>query len=190
MSMKKNINNDPVTLVFSWKVKKGKEKQFERWAHKTTQAAAHFEGHLGANWIKPAANAKTYTVIYKFDTVEHFSNWEDSPIRHKLLKQLANYTENDEPKKVEQLTGLETWFTLPGSLTIKPPPRWKMLIATAVGIYPLGLFFQAFIAQYLHLVPLWIRPIILIGMLTPLMTYVVMPFVTKQLKPWLYPSNK
>ncbi len=186
----KNNNNDPITLVFTWKVKKGKEKQFEKWAHKTTQAAAQFEGHLGANWIKPAANGKHYTVIYKFDTIEHFSAWEDSSVRQKLLEKVSFYTEQDKPKKVEQLTGLETWFTLPGSITIKPPPRWKMVIATALGIYPLGLIFQAFVAPYLHLVPLWVRPIILSAILTPLMTYVVMPFVTGQLRPWLYPTKK
>lgn len=187
--MANNQNTEPVTLVFTWKVKKGKEKQFESWAHKTTQAASVFEGHLGANWIKPQANTRNYTVIYKFDTPENFMQWEDSEVRHTLLKESENLTENQTPKKLEQITGLETWFTLPGSLTIKPPPKWKMVIATALGIYPIGLFFQAFVAPHMNEVPLLLRPVVLTLLLTPFMTYVIMPNVTKLLKAWLYPQK-
>jgi hypothetical protein len=182
-------NTDPVTLVFSWKVKRGKEKEFEKWAHETTTAASHFEGHLGANWIKPPANSRNFTVIYKFDTTDNFMRWEKSSIRHNLLNKAKKLTDNQTPKKIEQITGLETWFTLPGSLTIKPPPKWKMVIATAIGIYPIGLIFQAFVAPHMNDIPLLLRPVVLSLILTPLMTYAIMPNITKLFQSWLYPNK-
>lgn len=185
---RENSNPEPVTLVFTWTVKQGKEKAFENWAHRITEAAATFEGHLGANWVKPVTNSKNYTVIYKFDTVDHFMEWEHSMIRKTMLREVEEYTKGST-SKLEQITGLETWFTLPGSLTIKPPPKWKMAIATAIGIYPIGLFFQAYIAPYMNEVPLLLRPVVLILLLTPLMTYVIMPNITKLFRKWLYPEK-
>jgi hypothetical protein len=48
---------------------------------------------------------------------------------------------------LQQLTGLETWFKLPGCNvpTMKPPPRWKMWLVSIVAVYPLVLVFQALV---------------------------------------------
>jgi hypothetical protein len=48
-----------------------------------------------------------------------------------------------------RLTGLETWFRLPGGdvPTMKPPPRWKMWLVSIVAVYPLVLAFQPAGAQ-------------------------------------------
>jgi antibiotic biosynthesis monooxygenase (ABM) superfamily enzyme len=183
------MQKEPVTLVFSWNVKKGKEKKFEAWAHEITKAADTFEGHLGANWIKPPPNNQTYTLIYKFDTYDNFRKWEQSEIRKNLLKKGMSLTTQEKPKKLQQLTGLETWFTMPGSLTIKPPPQWKMAIASFLGIYPLALIFQLFLGSFVQHLPIYIRPFLLAGFMIPLMTFVVMPNVTKLLKKWLYPKK-
>jgi antibiotic biosynthesis monooxygenase (ABM) superfamily enzyme len=185
---KTDENKEPVTLVFSWKVKTGKEKEFEKWAHEITKAADTFEGHLGANWIK-APNNQNYTLIYKFDTIDNFRKWEQSEIRKHLLKRGLDLTTQEKPQKIQQLTGLETWFTLPGTMTVKPPPRWKMLVTTMIGIYPLGLLLQVFLFPHLMSVPIYIRPIFLTIFITPLMTYVVMPNLTTFFKKWLYPEK-
>lgn len=89
----------------------------------------------------------------------------------------------------QNVTGLETWFTLPGKATIKPPPRWKMVIATMIGIYPIGLIYQAYLVPYIKVLPLLLRPVTLSLLLTPLLTYVIMPQLTKLLRRWLYPNT-
>lgn len=183
------MNRKPVTIVFTWDVKKGKEEAFQKWAHEITTAAAQFEGHLGANWITPQPNSRNFTVIYKFDTLEHFGEWENSEIRHQLLKKVQPLITHDSPKTQDPLTGLETWFTLPGIRTIKPPPKWKMAIATFIGIYPLALLFQILFGNVIAHLPVYIRPFLLAGFMIPLMTFFVMPNITKVLKPWLYPKN-
>lgn len=181
--------NDPVTLVFSFRVIQGREQAFEQWASEITKAASHFEGHLGANWIKPTSYNQDYTVIYKFDSVDHFRVWEQSTVRAKLLEKGLALTTHNKPKKVEELTGLETWFMLPGIATLKPPPKWKIMLTTLLGIYPLIYLVQTFIAPYITEFPLYIKVLIFAAIITPTMTFLVMPNITRILKPWLYPNK-
>jgi antibiotic biosynthesis monooxygenase (ABM) superfamily enzyme len=59
----------------------------------------------------------------------------------------------------QRASGLETWFTLPGERAIVPPPRWKQRAA--------------------------VTPVVLLS----LMTYVVMPLLTRLFRGWLYPHQ-
>jgi antibiotic biosynthesis monooxygenase (ABM) superfamily enzyme len=190
--VKKNIplqNTEPVTLVFRFKVKKDKEKEFEQWAHAITQAALHFEGYLGSNWIHHGPNSREYLVIYKFSNFQLFQKWAHSSIREKYLKKVNPLIEQQRPERLKKITGLETWFTLPDEVMIKPPPRWKMVIATMIGIYPVALIYQVFLIKYIGKVPLLFRPIALSLILTPILTYVIMPNLTKLFHKWLYPEK-
>lgn len=179
---------EPVTLIFHFTVHKGKEKQFEDWAHEITKAGSTFEGHLGSNWIRTAGNE--YIVIVKFVDLEDSNKWLNSDIRKRLLKKATTLVKQDKPDKLQNVTGLETWFTLPGSIKITPPPRWKMVIATMIGIYPIGLIYQAYLVPYMLRVPLLLRPIVLSLILTPTLTYIIMPQLTKLLRKWLYPKER
>lgn len=181
---------EPVTLVFSFTVNKGKEKEFESWAHEITVAGSHFEGHLGSNWIRTASNGREYIVIVKFIDLDDSNRWLKSSVRKRLIKKVLPLIKEQNSNSLQNVTGLETWFTLPGRMTIKPPPRWKMVIATMIGIYPIGLLYQAYLVGYLREIPLLLRPIALSLLLTPALTYVIMPQVTKLLRNWLYPENK
>jgi uncharacterized protein len=40
------------------------------------------------------------------------------------------------------VSGLETWFALPGR-TAPAPPRWKMFVVSAAGIYGLNLLLSS-----------------------------------------------
>jgi uncharacterized protein len=178
---------DPVTITFHFTVNKGKEKKFEQWAHEITTAVSHFEGHLGSNWIRTGKDE--YIVVIKFIDVEDSNKWIYSPIRKRLIKKVLPLVKETAPDKLQHVTGLETWFTIPGHVTIKPPPRWKMVIATMVGIYPIGLLYQAFLVGYFKEIPLLLRPVALSLILTPVLTYIIMPQLTKLLRTWLYPGN-
>ena len=73
--------------------------------------------------------------MFRFDSVEHLRAWEVSPERAELLaagEELVHSTD------VHRVSGLETWFALPGR-TAPAPPRWKMFVVSVVGIYVLQL---------------------------------------------------
>jgi antibiotic biosynthesis monooxygenase (ABM) superfamily enzyme len=90
---------------------------------------------------------------------------------------------------VQRATGLETWFVLPGERAIVPPPRWKMLLVSLMGSYPLVVLFSAFVLPWLEGWPLLARAAVLPIVLLGLMTYVVMPQLTRLLGGWLYPHH-
>ena len=71
------------------------------------------------------------------------------------------------------------------SSTVKRPPRYKLFLLTWLAIYPLITFIVHFFGKYLSLLPLPLRTLVLTGVLVYLMTYWVMPILTKLFRNWL-----
>jgi uncharacterized protein len=65
------------------------------------------------------------------------------------------------------------------------PTRYKMFLLTWLGIYPLitGIFLV--FGPWLSLLPLVLRTFLLTGLLVYLMTYGVMPMLTRVFHAWL-----
>ena len=178
----------PVTIDVIQKVKPGCEIEFEQVLAELTEAAEAFEGHLGANVFRPSDRANLeYRIVFKFNHLSNLRQWEESAIRRKLLEQVKQLTVGDS--KWQTLTGLETWFTLATQQPIVPPPRYKMLIVTCLVAFP-TLNVVNFLLQPLQPLPLLLRTLIATVVLLTLMTYVIMPRMTKLFAGWLYPQTK
>jgi antibiotic biosynthesis monooxygenase (ABM) superfamily enzyme len=72
---------------------------------------------------------------------------------------------------------------------MKPPPRWKMWLISLVAVYPLVLAFQAAAVPRMTGLPLPLRALMFPLVLLTLMTFVVMPAVTRVLHRWLGPRQ-
>jgi len=88
------------------------------------------------------------------------------------------------------LTGLETWFTLPTQPNMTPPPRYKMAVVTLLVIYPLSLGMGAALTRWLSAIPVVPRSLLGSVVMIALMTYVIMPRVTRLFRWWLYPNMR
>ncbi len=153
------------------------------------QAAMTFEGHLGANILRPTDLADPqYRIIFKFDRMSNLRRWEASEVRCIWLVRLAALTQDSS--KLQILTGLETWFTLPVQRAIVPPPRYKMALITWLAIFPLISGINALFGPVLNHLPPLIRSLVLTAVLVPLMTYLVMPRMTRLFARWLYPKPR
>jgi uncharacterized protein len=180
-------SDEPVTVLFSRRVKPGREADFAAWAGGVTAAARHFPGHLGAS-VLDAPGSRDYHILFTFSDRKRMQNWLDSDERQRWL---ARVDELIEAERLQQLTGLETWFKLPGSNvpTMKPPPRWKMWLVSIVAVYPLVLAFQALVVPRMAGLPLPLKALIFPLVLLTLMTFAVMPVVTRLLHRWLGPRQ-
>jgi len=90
---------------------------------------------------------------------------------------------------MHRVSGLETWFELPGK-PAPAPPRWKMFVTSGTVFFTLNL---AFSYLYGWLLDSWPRPlhIALISLpVTATATWLVMPRVTRRLRGWLYPDRR
>lgn len=180
--------DDPVTVLYSRRVKPGREADFEAWARGIVAAARQFPGHLGAS-VLDAPGSREYHILFSFADRRSLRAWLDSDERRRWLVRVGELLEAD--RGLQQLTGLETWFKLPGSNvpTMTPPPRWKMWLVSLVAVYPLVLAFQVLVVPRMARLPLPLRALVFPLVLLTLMTFVVMPMVTRALRRWLGPRH-
>jgi hypothetical protein len=179
----------PVTTTVTRRVKPGHEALYEQFLEAIIAAASRFPGHLGAEVFRPqTAAAGDYRIVYRFDTAQHLRAWLDSP-------EHAAWLERAEPHVIgplhrQVLTGLEGWFTLPTQPAAPPPPRTKMALVTWVTIFPLITLVVIASAPLIGGLPLVARLAVTTGVTVSLMTWVVMPRVTRLLGRWLYPDRR
>jgi antibiotic biosynthesis monooxygenase (ABM) superfamily enzyme len=136
-----------------------------------------------------APGSRERHILFSFADPKSLRAWLDSDERRRWLARVDELLEAD--RGLQQLTGLETWFKLPGSNvpTMKPPPRWKMWLVSLVAVYPLVLAFQVLVVPRMSRLPLALRALVFPLVLLTLMTFVVMPMVTRLLRRWLGPRH-
>ncbi len=189
--MSENPVDPPVTVVISRRVKPGCEAAFEKFISGITATAMTFEGHLGTNVFRPNSSADNeYQIIFKFDRASNLQVWEESECRRQWLARAESL--RLEPARIRVITGLETWFTLPSPKLILPPPRYKMATITLFALFPLIQLANLTLAPLLEFFPLpvLLKSLIITAILVLLMTYVVMPRMTKLFARWLYPKKR
>jgi hypothetical protein len=178
----------PVTTTVTRRVKPGHEAFYEQFLAGIIAAATQFPGHRGVEVFRPESAATSeYRVVYRFDSGEHLRAWLDSDEHAAWLERAEPHVVG--PIRRQFLTGLEGWFTLPGSTGRPPPPPYKMAILTWVTIFPLITLVVVVLGPLLDGLPLTLRLAITTAVTVPIMTWLVMPRVTRLLRGWLYPGG-
>lgn len=177
----------PVTIIVKRWPKPDRITEFEQVMSGTTKDAMAFEGHLGANIIKPTKKDDCYRIVFKFDSMRHYLAWENSAIREKWLERYAEVTIGEHEQEV--LSGLETWFTLPGGEALIPPPKYKMLVIVWMSIFPLSVLLYYLLTPYLVDMHIVLQIAVTSLTLVSLMTYAVMPIMAKIFHRWLHCSK-
>ncbi|MEM9924327.1 MAG: hypothetical protein AAF915_11350 [Cyanobacteria bacterium P01_D01_bin.50] len=81
-----------------------------------------------------------------------------------------------------KFSGVKRWKTNKPKVQ---PPKYKLFLLTWLAIYPLITGILFLFGQQLSLLPLPLRTLILTGVLVYLMTFWVMPNLTKLFQTWL-----
>jgi antibiotic biosynthesis monooxygenase (ABM) superfamily enzyme len=176
----------PVTLVLTRHARPGCEEPFEAVLRRISAYARGFPGHQGVTVVRPAVGGAPYTILAHFADPAAADAWLADGERVRLVAEAGRYA--DDGLEVRTLSGLEGWVRPPGQPVVVPPPRWKVAVATWVGILPvLEVVFFTLVPR-LAVLPPPLRPVVLSAVLIPVMTYAVMPLVTRLLRPFLYPT--
>jgi antibiotic biosynthesis monooxygenase (ABM) superfamily enzyme len=182
-----NEINEQVTAVISHQIKPGREQGYEEWLRGIAADAKRFEGHCGVSIIRPRDGVcPEYVAILKFDRYTHLKQWIESDVRQQWLDRLEPLIA--KPEEVQTLTGLETWFTLSGQSRKSPPPRYKMALVTWLGVFVTVGVLSRFLPLILSAIPPLLSQIISSGLTVALLTYLVMPQLTRLFSKWLYPK--
>lgn len=188
MSTATETHRGAVTVLVTRRVKPGQEATFEKLMAEMLRAAHQFDGHLGAQVVRPGdqpgSEPGLYHVVFAFDNQQHLQQWQESAARSLGLAALEPLVEG--PAQT-QVIGMAHWF-LTGS-TQAPPPRWKVAIVTWLGIFPTVLVLFTLLGDTLATLPLFPRVMTLTGMVVVIMTWGVAPQLTRLLKPWLHAAK-
>jgi len=179
--------SSPIITVFSRRVLRGHEQQYEDWTRGINAAAAQFPGSLGATVLRSGANQCEFHTVLQFDSAEHMDAWLESPERAEWVDQLSGIT--IESEEINSLTGMERWFTLPSQGVAQAPPRWKTASLLLLGLYPASYLMAWLIGPFTAELPGPLEKLIIMIATIVVMVWGVMPGLTRLFFGWLYPNR-
>ncbi len=181
-------NDQFVTVVITQLVKPGCEAAYEAWVKDITSVARTYIGHMGTNIIRPQLGVRNeYVIIFRFDGYENLKTWMKSRDREYWVTQAQSLVESDP--EVQQISGLEAWFSLPGQ-PLKTPPRYKTALLTWGSVFVLINLLTTFVTPLIRGFPPIIISLIITVTMVLLLTYIVMPRVSRLFRWWLYPKPR
>lgn len=186
----------PVTVAITRRVSPEDELLMRAWADAGTQMANHFPGFLGSGWVRPSTGSHEWHMLYRFDSRESLKVWEESTERTRWLSAGVNLVQDT---RIEHRTGIEGWFDEPEERDVDDmltgaavapvpppaPPRWKQMCVIWLAFFPTSLALSYLFAPFTGDWPAWARVLLSTVVATPLMTYLILPRVTKLFHPWL-----
>lgn len=181
------MSND-IHIAITRYVRPGQLEDFERLLAEFASQSLAQPGARGVHFLRPApgSNSGEYGILHSFASEAAKDNFYGSSIYRKWLGDIAPLTEGEASRR--KLNGLEAWFRHPGE---NAPPRWKMAMATVLGVYPTSLFLNALVAPRVHSLGLHqlLAGLVMSVCMVTCLTWLVMPFVTKMLHRWLHPKS-
>jgi antibiotic biosynthesis monooxygenase (ABM) superfamily enzyme len=183
---------DPVTVVITRRVKAGREADYEAWLQRLQSDARGLSGYLGVTTQRPAPGTREYVSVLRFASLAALRDFERSELRAKYLAEVADFVEADAAWK--ELTGLEFWFTPPPGTVVPQPSRPRMALLMIAVVFTLvlviGTAVNAVFALLPFATPYPLRLLVTITIEVALMTWWLMPLLTRRLANWIYPRRR
>ena len=148
----------PVTVSVTRHVDPSRSHEMLAWVQAGTSLAEKFDGFLGSGWVRPSEDSSDWHMLYRFADAHSLAAWEASRQR--------------------------AWSM---SATPSAPPRWKQMVVIFMGFFPLSLAIN-YVVSHTPLAdwPLPPRVFTTIAVMTPAMTYALLPWITRRMAWWLH----
>ena len=176
------------TVVITHRLRENALAAYEDWLQEIAPLCKASSGHLDWHIVRPIPGlSETYTIVIRFDTIDHLRAWMESPTRAQLIEKVQHLFATGDDFFIS--SGLDFWFT-PAGAKAKMPIRWKQYLVTWSAIFPLALVVPLLVTPLLHLLGLpnnrFVGTFAVTGVVVFLMVYVVMPRYTRFLRRWLF----
>ncbi|WP_269541458.1 antibiotic biosynthesis monooxygenase [Cerasicoccus fimbriatus] len=178
---------EPVTVFVSRTAKPGREAELEQWLRDVREASSQFPGFVTSRSIESedGNHPGEFEVVFTFDSAENFSRWCNSPEKKALYNRVSELVTE---QKIRKISGMEPWLDL-SPPDMAPPPKWKMFLLAFLGVYPTLNVVFFFMMPLVRDLPMWLRLLCTVPVISALMTFLVMPALAKAFHGWLYPSR-
>jgi hypothetical protein len=178
----------PVTVSFTRRADPGHTREMTAWIRAGLGMAENFPGFLGGGWVRPRGESDEWHMLCRFTDHRSLAEWEASPERQWWLRSAQGLA---EVTRTERRTGIEGWFDSPVAAEVSQPvartapPRWKQATTIWLVFFPLNLLATVTLGRLLDGLPVALRVAVVTLTMTPLMTYLLLPWVTARLDWWL-----
>jgi len=184
--------DQPVTAVVTRRVKPGREAAYEAWLARLQHDARELPGYLGVTTQRPGATGpREYVSVIRFRRLDDLRAFERSPWRQQAMAEVAPLVEADAVWQT--LSGLEFWFTPPPGTVVPVPSRGRMAMLMIGVVFGLVLSIGTLVNLAADRLPVTLpSPVRLLATITLevlLMTYWLMPRLTRALAGWIYPAR-
>lgn len=174
-----------VTRIARRRALAGHEGEYETLVREMFERMRTHPGFLGAELLPPEHAGEDYQVVVNFTDEDALAAWDDSEDRAAVHARMRDHAVGEPEHR--RLSGLEAWFTpavVPASMH---PPRHRMALVTWLGIWPTASLVLWLVAPRLQDLGLPFLVVTLVNtvLITLLMTYVVMPRLTRLVRPFL-----
>ena len=179
------------TNIISEIVKPRHQQEFETWSKGINKVVAEQPGFISSDILRPRdKNHLEYIIIIRFETSDTLETWKASETFKTIFKKAEPYLVSHQSQM--QSHGIEQWFELPEHETHQTtkPAFYKLVTMGIIAVYPLVLLSNFAIGPFTQEFPYWLAILLSVIFISVLMTYPVMPLISKILSNWLYPKPK
>lgn len=177
-----------VTIVTAHKVIPGKEAEHAAANKALNDAAARFPGFAGWEVFKPTSENDEYTTLIRFNNQENMNRWLTSPERKAGREALYRTTADHRTNVVA--TGFGSWFAFNAQDGIAAA-AWKQAMVVLSALFPVVMMLNLTLGDYLTQKHIAFAENIFIGNAvgTIILTWLVMPVVSRLMNWWLSPRS-
>jgi antibiotic biosynthesis monooxygenase (ABM) superfamily enzyme len=177
----------PIHIAITRRVKPGCETEFQQALREFFQTSFGHDGVVGATMIvpPPGSESREFGILRTFANESERDDFYASPMFKAWEERVSPLTESGSRTR-RQLHGLEAWFRSSGG----PPPRYKMALATFAGVFPTAAFLNLTLGRTIQSWPFLLGSIVFNACMVALLTWVVMPLVTRALHNWLHSNER
>jgi len=183
-----NTTEQGATVVITHRVNENEHARYDVWLNEVGTLCKASIGYIDRQIIHPITGlTTTYTIIIRFDTIEHLHAWMSSTSRKELIEEVRPLLSKDDHFYIS--SGLDFWFT-PEGAKAKVPVRWKQFLVTWSAIFPLVLLVPLILIPILRFLAIpqnhYTDMLFVTCSIVFLMIYVIMPRYTKVIQRWLF----
>jgi len=166
--------------------------QMVAWVRAGSSLAERFRGFLGTGWVRPSAHSDEWHMLYRFEDDQSLREWESSPQREWWLGSAQGLVGES---RVERRTGIEGWFDDPIEHDVQDlrpqapaPARYKQAVVIWLAFFPLSLLLGSLLVLTGWHANFVLRTLLTTLVATPIMTYGLLPWMTRRFEWWLRPQ--
>lgn len=177
----------PIHVAITRRIKPGCEQEFqlalkEFFARSLTHSGVHGAAMLVP---PPGSSSAEYGIIRSFASAVERDAFYASPLYREWKKRVAPFSEGEPDAR--ELHGLEAFFRQDSA---SPPPRWKMAIATYLGVVPVIMTLALTLAPLIRSWNFVLYNLVFNACVVALLTWIVMPLISRALHAWLQPASR